>query len=843
MSETKLICPSCQQALPPDVPLGLCPECLIKSGFPTGTAPGNAGPDFIPPTIEEVAKAFPQFEIIGLLGKGGMGAVYQARQPGLDRLVALKILPPLAGKDPGFAERFSREARALARLNHPNIVGVHDSGQAGGLYYLVMEFVDGANLREVGRAGRLPPKQTLQIVSQICDALQFAHDEGIIHRDIKPENILLDKKGRVKIADFGIAKIIGATPERIGLTGARDFVGTLHYIAPEQIEQPNAVDHRADIYSLGVVFYELLTGELPFGRFPLPSSKVSVDVRLDDVVVRALQKEPERRYQHASEVKTDVQAITDAPPPLVSSPAGRQATAAIHQNTRGSFWKLAVIGVVALMVLLAVVVIGAWFFVRPQPLETNAQLLAPLQVDGPDQHPPLLRYRWTPGGSDSYAVQFVADTGDAIETTSGNVTYTVRSVSADVATLACWGQMGRPLRSPKPGRPLGNPFPTDRGNFWPESSFNSSRQVQVDSDGKFLERSGPSTQLPQALGNLEDLIFEPLPPAGQKTWEDQHDCVIRLTKVVPIAPMSSFGRPEETTYPAREKSSYQFGPTSNGVVQIQKRYDLKSQELASDQPRIQLAGEGTITFDTMLGRPRMMEFKGVFTETSGNTTLRTPVTLNYRRLEGRGSTNATALPAATQIEPKELTATELREALNDLKSSDRGRKLLASAILAEAKPAETRSNVVSALVSALGDSNWAVRQNATRALGIWATAEAYPPLIKMLDDPEFSVRWKAIDALTQWKNPPTAAALAGHMTQGLDILETGRALRTLGGPAEEAVAGLLNATNTQVRYEACRILQDNGTKKSIPALTTAAGDADGITAMLAKEALKAIDAR
>ncbi len=582
--------------------MGLCPECLVKSGFPTGTAPGAARSDFIPPAIEEIAKAFPQFEILGLIGKGGMGAVYKARQPGLDRFVALKILPPLAGKDPGFAERFNREARALARLNHPNIVGVYDSGLAGPFYYLVMEFVDGANLREVERAGRLPPKQALQIVSQVCDALQFAHDAGVIHRDIKPENILLDKKGRVKITDFGIAKIIGATPEKIGLTGARDFVGTPHYIAPEQIEQPNAVDHRADIYSLGVVFYELLTGELPFGRFPLPSSKVQVDVRIDDVVVRALEKEPERRYQHAREVKTDLQAIADAPSPTISSPSGKQATAAIPQNSGGSAWKWVALGVMALLLFLAVAIIAVWLLVNSQRHQTNAPSLTQSQAER-------------------------------------------------------------------------------------------------------------------------------------------------------------------------------------------------------------------------------------------------PVTSNYRLLEGREKTNALAPPAPAKIEPKELTATELRAALIDLKSSNSGRKQLASAILAAAKPTESRSNVVSALIPVLGDANWAVRQNTTRALGVWATPDAYQPLAKMLDDTEFSVRWKAIDALTQWKNPQTAATLAGHMAHGLDVLETGRALRTFGEPAEAAVAGLLTATDHQVRYEACRVLKDIGTKKSIPALTSAAGDADGITAMLAKEALKAIDAR
>jgi TM2 domain-containing membrane protein YozV/predicted Ser/Thr protein kinase len=313
--ETERICPNCRKPLPPDVPLGLCPECLIKSGFPTETGAGAGR--FVPPPVEELAKLFPQFEILGLIGKGGMGAVYKARQPGLDRFIALKILPPAVASDPGFAERFNREARALARLSHPNIVVVYDFGKAGDLHYLVMEFVDGANLREVEQAGKLSPEQALAIVPQICEALQFAHNEGIVHRDIKPENLLLDKKGRIKITDFGIAKIVDAPAGKAALTGAKDVVGTPHYMAPEQIETPQAVDHRADIYSLGVVFYEMLTGELPLGKFAPPSKKAPVDVRLDDVVLHTLEKEPEKRYQQASELKTDVETIstTAAPPP------------------------------------------------------------------------------------------------------------------------------------------------------------------------------------------------------------------------------------------------------------------------------------------------------------------------------------------------------------------------------------------------------------------------------------------------------------------------------------------------------------------------------------------------
>ncbi|MFA6289102.1 MAG: serine/threonine-protein kinase [Opitutaceae bacterium] len=287
------------------------------------TQPPNAGPAMPPLSLEDVAKLFPQLEIIRLVGTGGMGAVYQARQPALDRLVALKLLHTPPANDPGFAERFAQEARALAKLNHPNIVALYESGQAGGRPYFLMEFVDGVNLRQLQQAGRLSPREALQIVPQVCDALQYAHDEGIVHRDIKPENVLIDRKGRVKVADFGLAKLMGRETAAARLTGAGNVMGTPHYMAPEQVEHPLEVDHRADIFSLGVVFYELLTGELPLGKFPMPSKKVRIDVRLDEVVLKALEKEPALRYGQASELKTRVEMIAETPamagPPVVET--------------------------------------------------------------------------------------------------------------------------------------------------------------------------------------------------------------------------------------------------------------------------------------------------------------------------------------------------------------------------------------------------------------------------------------------------------------------------------------------------------------------------------------------
>jgi tRNA A-37 threonylcarbamoyl transferase component Bud32 len=343
-------CPECGKDLPADAPEGLCPQCLLKGVIssahdaarsaerPTAPYAGSS----TAPTVEELAPLFPQLEILELIGQGGMGAVYKARQPALDRLVAVKVLPPQAGRDPSFAERFAREARALARLGHPNIVAVHDVGQAGDFYYFVMEYVDGANLRQVLRDGKLTPEQALRIVPQICDALQYAHEEGVVHRDIKPENILLDRKGRVKIADFGLAKLLGRDTGNFTLTGSQQVMGTLYYMAPEQVERPLEVDHRADIYSLGVVFYEMLTGQLPVGRYPMPSEKAGTDAFLDEVVLHALEREPAKRYQHASEVKTDVESGSRPAAP----PRKKADVVTAAARVRGPALALLIVGIV-----------------------------------------------------------------------------------------------------------------------------------------------------------------------------------------------------------------------------------------------------------------------------------------------------------------------------------------------------------------------------------------------------------------------------------------------------------------------------------------------------------------
>ena len=317
-------CPECGAPLAPGSAQGLCARCLL-AGAAAVTQPTASRS--APPTLEQVAAAFPQFEVIEFIGRGGMGAVYKVRQPKLDRFAALKLLPPSLGTDPAFASRFEREARLLARLNHANIVAVYEFGHAAlhsqlsTFYYLLMEHVDGVNLRQAMRASRFTPAQALGVVPKICEALQYAHDEGVLHRDIKPENILLDAKGRVKLVDFGIAKLIGdgtaeshrshATDDA-HLTQSGAALGTPQYMAPEQRDTPADVDHRADIYSLGVVFYELRTGELPRGSVVQPSAKSDADPRLDAIVRQAMEKERARRQDSAEEMRTQVQTVVES---------------------------------------------------------------------------------------------------------------------------------------------------------------------------------------------------------------------------------------------------------------------------------------------------------------------------------------------------------------------------------------------------------------------------------------------------------------------------------------------------------------------------------------------------
>ncbi len=326
---TPSICPTCKSPIAADAPGGLCPACTLEKAASVPHT-GIGGRHTPPPSVEEIAPHFPDLEILELLGAGGMGAVYKARQPQLDRTVALKILSHDLSQDPAFLERFNREAKTLARLNHPNIVAVFDFGTAGPYCYLLMEHVDGVNLRQAMRTGGFKPAEALTLVQDVCAALQFAHEEGILHRDIKPENILIDSKGRVKIADFGIAKLVGGgAASDVTLTIQGSVLGSPHYMAPEQIETPGDVDQRADIYSLGVVFYEMLTGELPIGRFALPSEKAAMDERIDEIVLRTLAKERQARFQTAQEVSTRVDALNQSPVP-VSHPS---TPAAVESGT------------------------------------------------------------------------------------------------------------------------------------------------------------------------------------------------------------------------------------------------------------------------------------------------------------------------------------------------------------------------------------------------------------------------------------------------------------------------------------------------------------------------------
>jgi tRNA A-37 threonylcarbamoyl transferase component Bud32 len=527
-------CPVCGVQLPDDTPEGLCPPCLLQcalSGSDHGAA-NNGGGATTPnpaalavPSPAKLAPHFTQLEVLDLLGQGGMGAVYKARQLKLDRTVAVKVLPPEWGRDPAFAERFAREARALARLNHSNIVGVHDFGEAGGFYYLVMEYVDGVNLRQLLMTGRLKPQQALQIIAQVCDALEYAHQEGVVHRDIKPENILLDRRGRVKIADFGLAKLVGPARVNYTLTGSRQVMGTLDYMAPEQRTTPQEVDHRADIYSLGVMFYEMLTGELPLGRFAPPSEKAPVDGRIDEVIFRALERQPDRRYQRVSALKAEVEAILRgevaapaAPPPSWGRVEPDFAAAELHtRQLAGGLM------VVAILILAQAVMAVAWALKFPGvglhdfliPICLFAPAVVGIMVTGARKLSRCQSEGWV------HAAMFLAMLPFSFHAVVGiPVAFWGMYVlhKPEVQAAFAMNLHRRRVAGPFPGRPDGPRRPKRRG-FWRSvfTLFADRSRVQ-DSVGDreaVLTSAPPAAAAPEPV-RLEEPVSEIAPPARRR---------------------------------------------------------------------------------------------------------------------------------------------------------------------------------------------------------------------------------------------------------------------------------------------------------------------------------------
>ncbi|MBI2901637.1 MAG: protein kinase [Planctomycetes bacterium] len=346
-----------------------CPRC---GGVFMGSACPNCGEGTAIgiPALEgfKVGETFHGLEILEQIGRGGMGVVYKARQPGLDRVVALKLLLPDKSARGDFEARFGREAKALAALSHANIVTVFEFGTDPAGFYFTMEFVDGANLRENLKSRKLATDEAVRIALQVCEGLEYAHAEGIVHRDIKPENILIDRKGRVKIADFGLAKLVGSTAETLLLTQSGAMVGTAAYMSPEQMENAREVDQRTDIYSTGIVLYEMLTGERPLGRFDPPSKHAPVPAGLDEAVMKALSKNPRDRYANVGEFR---QALLPHASTVVSQRAGKKRRNLIP-------W------IVLADVLVAIVVLAAWRPWKkplpPSPLESPS---TPVKSDPP----------------------------------------------------------------------------------------------------------------------------------------------------------------------------------------------------------------------------------------------------------------------------------------------------------------------------------------------------------------------------------------------------------------------------------------------------------------------------
>jgi len=304
-------------------------------------------------------KSLGRYQIRGVLGKGAMGLVYDGLDPKLDRRVAIKtILTRTLDEATArhYSMRFKREVRAVARLNHPNIVQVYDFGNEGDLAYIVMEYIKGRELKDHFEAKqRFDLKTIFRLMIELLDALECAHEAGVIHRDVKPANVMIDAGGHAKLTDFGVARFTEPDGEQLEATRAGTIIGTPSYMSPEQI-QGQTLDRRTDIFSAGVLFYQLLTGQKPFegAQWALakkiiqddpawPSTLVQIPTAIDRVVARALAKAPEHRYQNARSFAASLRRILEGKPPedpdeVHPSPSASPAPSTISSEAETEFW-------------------------------------------------------------------------------------------------------------------------------------------------------------------------------------------------------------------------------------------------------------------------------------------------------------------------------------------------------------------------------------------------------------------------------------------------------------------------------------------------------------------------
>lgn len=368
-------CPRCKHANPPTALR--CEHCgtsfesdaTITTGGGTSGWSAAAAPS---PALAEAPLQIGQtlggrYEILKLLGEGGMGAVYKARDIELDRVVALKVIRPELARNPEGLHRFKQELILARQVTHKNVVRIFDLGEAQGVKFITMEFVDGEDLKAILRSKqKLQSKEAIRVIAQVARALEAAHAEGVVHRDLKPHNVMVDKQGKAAVMDFGVARSL----EMQGYTQTGVLIGTPEYMSPEQAKGEH-VDGRSDLYSLGLIFYELLTGKTPFKvdstigmlmkriqERPVPPVELERDIpaTVSDVVLKCLAVSPDQRYQSATELLLDLEAIQGSRPVTVLPPV----SAAPQPAPRGiaRYWKPLAI---AVMLLAIVGAAGYWF--------------------------------------------------------------------------------------------------------------------------------------------------------------------------------------------------------------------------------------------------------------------------------------------------------------------------------------------------------------------------------------------------------------------------------------------------------------------------------------------------